>query len=227
MTAILVSVPVPGADDLMAAQFDGYQWASLRHMCDSLGIDYATQLRKLKVRSWATVGQRPTVATDGKTRDMVMVDSRTIPMWLATIDENRVSPEARPKLMAYQREAADALDGYFNQRRAAPSMNQLDVLRAALDQIEAAQQTAQQAKAIADRVAARLDGIEGKHNWFSALAYARWNKLPTGKNHLQNLGKKAASLARAEGIDPERIQHDRFGWVNSFPEWIWNAVVDD
>ena len=109
MNADLVPVPVPGADDLMAAQFDGREWASLRHMCDSLGIDYVTQLRKLKGRSWATVGQKPMVAADGKVREMALVDSKTIPMWLATIDENRVSVEARPKLIAYQREARDAL----------------------------------------------------------------------------------------------------------------------
>lgn len=115
MSAELVPVPVPGADDLMAAQFDGHRWASLRHMCDSLGVDYSTQLRKLRSRSWATVGRMPTVAGDGKTRDMVMVDSRSIPMWLATIDENRVAAEARPVLIAYQSEAADALDAYFNE----------------------------------------------------------------------------------------------------------------
>jgi hypothetical protein len=113
MTADLVSVPVPGADDLMAAQFDGRQWAALRFMCDSLGVNYTTQLEKLRRRSWATVALRGTVAADGKTRDMAMIDSRSIPMWLATIDENRVKPEARPQLVAYQREAADALDAYF------------------------------------------------------------------------------------------------------------------
>ena len=109
-------VAVPGADDLMAAQFDGAGWASLRHMCDSLGVSYPAQLRKLQGRSWATVALKAMVAADGKPRDMVMVDSKTIPMWLATIDENRVSEDARPKLIAYQREAAAALDAYFNQR---------------------------------------------------------------------------------------------------------------
>lgn len=77
MSTDLVPVPVPGADDLMAAQFDGREWASLRHMCDSLGIDYVTQLRKLKGRSWATVGQKPMVAADGKVREMALVVAGT------------------------------------------------------------------------------------------------------------------------------------------------------
>lgn len=89
MSTDLVPVPVPGADDLMAAQFDGREWAALKPMCDTLGIDHATQLRKLQRRSWAVVGQKPITAADGKTYQTTVIDSETIPMWLATIDENR------------------------------------------------------------------------------------------------------------------------------------------
>lgn len=211
MNADLVPVPVPGADDLMAAQFDGREWASLRHMCDSLGIDYVTQLRKLKGRSWATVGQKPMVAADGKVREMALVDSKTIPMWLATIDENRVSVEARPKLIAYQREARDALDSYFNKRLvAAPAVNQFDVLRAAIDQIEAAQRQAEEAKAIAVKTEARLDAIEGKHDWFSAIAYARLHDLPTNTKYLQKLGGCAGRIGRSHGIEPTQVQHQLY-----------------
>jgi hypothetical protein len=84
-----------------------------------------------------------------------VIDSESIPMWLATIDENRVSPEAKPKLIAYQREARVALDAYFNKRRSpAPAMNELDVLRAAIDQIQAAQREASEAKDIATKTEA-------------------------------------------------------------------------
>lgn len=227
MTPELVRVPVCGADDLMAMQDDGLQWASLRFMCDSLAIDYVTQLRKLKARSWATIGQKPTVAADGKTRDMVMVDSKTIPMWLATIDENRIAEDARPKLIAYQREARDALDAYFNKRVvAAPPVNQFDVLRAAIDQIEAAQRDATLAKEIASRTEARLDAIEGKHDWLSALGYARQAGLPTHTRYLQRLGKAAAAIARAHSVEPNPVQHQLFGVVNSFPVYIWDIAAE-
>lgn len=227
MNADLVPVPVPGADDLMAAQFDGREWASLRHMCDSLGIDYVTQLRKLKGRSWATVGQKPMVAADGKVREMALVDSKTIPMWLATIDENRVSVEARPKLIAYQREARDALDSYFNKRLvAAPAVNQFDVLRAAIDQIEAAQREAAEARSLAERTEARLDAIEGKHDWFSAIAYARLHDLPTNTKYLQKLGGCAGRIGRSHGIEPTQVQHQLYGWVNSWPAWVWDLAAE-
>lgn len=226
MSANLVRVPVPGADDLMAAQSNGHEWAALKPMCDSLGIDTWTQQRKLNAKSWATTSVMTVVAGDGKSREMAMIDSRTIPMWLATIDENKVNAESRPKLIVYQREAAAALDAYFNQRSAAPAMNQLDVLRAALDQIEAAQRDASEAKAIAARADARLDGIEGRHDWFSALGYAKTKGLPTYTKFLARLGKHAAMIARAHSIEPDRAQHAHYGYVNSFPVWIWDLAAE-
>jgi P22_AR N-terminal domain len=225
MSTDLIAVPVPGADDLMAAQFDGHVWVALKPMCDTLGIDHATQLRKLQRRSWAGIGQRPTPSAGG-IQQATVITAETVPMWLATIDENRVAEDARLKLIAYQREARDALDAYFNQRTAAPAMNQLDVLRAALDQIEAAQRDAAEAKAIAARADARLDGIEGRHDWFSALGYAKTKGLPTYTKFLARLGKHAVMIARAHSIAPDRAQHAHYGYVNSFPVWIWDLAAE-
>lgn len=227
MSTNLVHVPVPGADDLMATQEDGRSLAALKPMCDSLGVAYSSQLQKLRSRSWATVLLRDTVASDGRVRQMVFVDSRTIPMWLATIDENRVADEARVKLVAYQREAADALDAYFNARVSAPpAVNQFDVLRAAIDQIEAAQREATEAKAIAAKTEARLDAIEGKHDWFSAVAYARLHELPTSTKFLQKLGGCAGRIGRSHGIEPTQVQHQLYGWVNSWPAWVWDLAAE-
>lgn len=229
MSAELVPVAVPGADALLAAQADGGIWVALKPMCESLGINYTTQLDKLRRRSWATVGLRGTVAVaaDGKLREMVMVDSQTIPLWLATIDENRVNHDSRAKLIAYQREAAAALDAYFNKRAVdVPPVNQFDVLRAAIDQIEAAQREASEARAIAAKTEARLDAIEGKHDWFSAIAYARMHDLPTHTNYLRKLGACAGRIGRSHGIEPTQVQHQPWGWVNSWPAWVWDLAAE-
>lgn len=227
MSTELVPVPVPGAPDLMAAQFDSRQWAALKPMCDTLGIDYSAQLKRLKGRSWAVMAVTPMTAADGKTYRTTVVDSGTIPMWLATIDERRVDEDVRPNLIAYQREARDALDAYFNKRAvAAPPVNQIDVLRAALDQIEAAQRQAAEAKQIAERSEARLDGIEGRHDWFSALGYARTKGLPTYNKFVAKLGKHAAMIARSHGIDPDPVQHAHYGTVNSLPLWVWETAAE-
>ena len=62
---------------------DGQPHIVLKPAIEELGLDYSTQVRKLKGRSWATVGQSPMVAEDGKTRDMTVVPVRT---FLATIE---------------------------------------------------------------------------------------------------------------------------------------------
>ncbi|KJJ60041.1 prophage antirepressor [Corynebacterium diphtheriae] len=111
----LVTIPVPGTSNpIMAVQKDGTEWAAARHICDALGIEWGAQRNKLKGKSWATVLLIDTVGADGKQREMSMVDRRTLTMWLATIDTNRVNEAARPTLEAYQLEAANALDAYFH-----------------------------------------------------------------------------------------------------------------
>ena len=111
----LVTIPVPGANaELKATQVDGKEWASITHVCEVLGIDSKSQRRKLHDKSWAC-GVMMTLQVFGQGREVFMVDRRTLTMWLATIDTNRVAPEARPTLEAFQNEAADALDRYFNE----------------------------------------------------------------------------------------------------------------
>jgi hypothetical protein len=226
MSTELVRVSVPGAADLMAMQEGGQVWVALKPMCDTLGINYMAQMRKLNRRSWAGLAQRATPSAGG-VQQTTVITSETVPMWLATIDENRVAEEARRRLIAYQREAKHALDAYFNKREiVAPAVNQFDVLRAAIDQIEAAQREAAEAKEIAAKTEARLDAIEGKHDWFSAIAYARLNKLPTNSEYLKKLGGCAGRIGRSHGVEPTQVQHQLWGWVNSWPVWVWDLAAE-
>ncbi|MDV2475141.1 phage antirepressor [Rhodococcus zopfii] len=115
VTGQLVQIAVPGTTAMIAAaEIDGKPMVSLRHACDALGIAFDAQRVKLQGKSWATITMSVTVAEDGKTRDMLMIDRRTMTMWLATIDENRVGEAAKPTVVAFQAEAADALDAYFH-----------------------------------------------------------------------------------------------------------------
>jgi len=107
-------VKIPFHDgEILSTLVDGKPYVVLRPAIERLGMDYATQYTKLRRRSWATVGQSPMVAADGKIRPMVTVDVRTFVMLLATIDEHRVAEEARPLLIAYQSEMADVLEAYW------------------------------------------------------------------------------------------------------------------
>lgn len=109
----LIPVSVPGAAPIMAVQQDGTEWVSPNHICDALGIDWKSQHRKLHGKPWACMVNL-TMQVSGQNRELAMIDRRTLTMWLATIDARRVSEDARDALLAYQNEAADALDKYFH-----------------------------------------------------------------------------------------------------------------
>ena len=101
---------------IVATEIDGVPHVAVKPVCEAIGIDFSGQNQKLKRQPWATVVMTPTVGRDGKNREMSMVDRRTFTMWLATIETSRVKNEtARELLTAFQREAADALDQYFNE----------------------------------------------------------------------------------------------------------------
>lgn len=86
-----------------------------RPAVEAIGLDYSTQLRKLKSRSWANRRDIPTVAEDGKTRQMAAVDVKTFLMWLATVNESKVADAVCPTLVAYQAETTDAVRDYWTQ----------------------------------------------------------------------------------------------------------------
>ncbi|MCY0962456.1 phage antirepressor N-terminal domain-containing protein [Streptomyces sp. H27-H5] len=103
------------AGSIHTTLIDGQPHIVLKPAVESLGLDFSTQLAKLRGRSWATVGQSPMVAEDGKTRVMTVIPVRTFLMLLATVNENRVNEVARPTLVAFQNETADAVETYWTQ----------------------------------------------------------------------------------------------------------------
>jgi hypothetical protein len=130
-TAQLATIPVAGTAGILGAKVDGKAIAAFRPIVEMLGMAYSAQLQKLKSKSWAVVSKFDTTGADGKTYEMVGVDRKTLTMYLATLDENRVKEEVRPVLVALQSEAADALDAYFHEGGALnpnATVDQLDAL---------------------------------------------------------------------------------------------------
>lgn len=108
----LVSVPFRDGF-ILATLVEGVVWVPLAPMCDALGLRTHGQLARLRSKPWATTQTICGVAADGRTREMVFLDLRSLPMWLATIEPSRVRIEARAALVAYQVEAADVLYRHF------------------------------------------------------------------------------------------------------------------
>lgn len=110
---------------------------------------------------------------------------------------------------------------------AAAPVTMFDVLRAQIDQLESVQRTADEAKAIAAKTDARLDAIEGRHDWYSALGYARLHGIEnTSTAFLNRVGRQATSIAKANGLAPVKVQHALYGQVNSYPAWVWELAFD-
>jgi hypothetical protein len=104
-------------DDVEVVREGNQGWVPLKRVCEALGLDFSTQLLKLKSKEWATMGLIPTVAEDGKRRETACIHLDSLPMWLATIETKRVAPSVRPKLVEYQKHCAKVLrDAVFGPR---------------------------------------------------------------------------------------------------------------
>jgi hypothetical protein len=153
----IVRIPFHGGE-VLAVDTNGKPHVILRPAFEAIGLDADRQIAKLQRQPWATTAVTAGVGEDGKIRQMVVADVRTFLMALATIPASRVSDEARPVLIAYQSEVADAIESYWTKGGAINS-------RATEDQLAA---IISRAKGQADVLAA-LRGIVAP-SWLEAKA---------------------------------------------------------
>jgi hypothetical protein len=95
---------------------NGRELIPIRPICDALGVDYSTQEQKIKEDEdlGPTVGLRPTVAADGKRREMLCLPFEFIFGWLFTISPKNVKEEARATVRKYRAQCYRALYLYFS-----------------------------------------------------------------------------------------------------------------
>ncbi len=123
-SSALVSVPYRHGDLLAAGEDYPDEMdrpVPLRPFCERLGIDVATQTRRLRGVPWATQVMMTWVAADGRRRSMAALPLRALTMWLENINPRKVAPGAREVLEAYQCEAADVLRRHFLPRGGPPA----------------------------------------------------------------------------------------------------------
>lgn len=66
-------------------------------------------------------------------------------------------------------------------------------------------------------VEAKVEAIEGRHDWFTALGYAKLTDRPTDRPYLQRVGMKATRLLAERGEQPVKRQDATFGAINTYP----------
>lgn len=116
MSNDIVEIPFNGSMMIAQRFDDGEIYTALKPICENIGIAFNGQRERLNRTPWAVVRMIRTTGADGKQYDMLAVSRKTLTMWLATIDTNRLNDEqARRNVTVYQQEAAEALDKYFNE----------------------------------------------------------------------------------------------------------------
>lgn len=113
-------MPVPFYDDtVVLVGQDNEPLVAMKPIVTNMGLDWNTQWIKLTEKFGSTMGIIPTVAEDGKTREMICLPLRKLPAWLYSINPNKVKPELRDKVVRYQEECDDALWAYWTKGSAA------------------------------------------------------------------------------------------------------------
>lgn len=107
-------VPLAGYK-LIGVRLEGNSVAAvLRVFCDALHLNYVGQMQRIKAHPViASSLLLARIETAGGFQEMNVLLAGAIPTWLAGIQITRVAPELRPTLLAFQREAADALYRHF------------------------------------------------------------------------------------------------------------------
>jgi hypothetical protein len=111
----IVSVQFHG-DELQAVRKGEKVFVVVKRVCEALDISHDAQARRLSDPErcpWAVTTTTVATGADGKAYAMLCVDLDSMPMWLATIDVSRARPDARPKLIEYQKECARVLRDHF------------------------------------------------------------------------------------------------------------------
>lgn len=94
---------------------DGEKRVPIKPICEALGVDYSSQLKKIKDDDilTSTMVLSTTVGRDKKDRDMQTIPYKYVFGWLFGINPKNVSEQARPIVLKYKMACYDALYYHF------------------------------------------------------------------------------------------------------------------
>jgi len=107
---------------------DGRVYASLRHMCDALGLNARGQSQRIDRHTVLSRGKGACkIHTPGGEQSAVVLRVDLVPLWLSGVRASMVKDEIRPKLEQFQMEAAAVLWEAFQDGRltAEPAFDEL------------------------------------------------------------------------------------------------------
>ncbi|MDV2988164.1 UNVERIFIED_CONTAM: phage antirepressor N-terminal domain-containing protein [Methylobacteriaceae bacterium AG10] len=101
-------------DTLFAAERPDGIFVAPKPICDALGIEWRKQHERMKRDPVLSEGITMTVMpSPGGPQETTILRLQLLPGWLFGIDEARVKPEARDRVLAYKRECFEVLFRHF------------------------------------------------------------------------------------------------------------------
>lgn len=204
---------------------DGEPWFVALDVCAVLGIRNPSDA--VRGLDHDEVGTTEVVDAAGRSQQVITISE---PGLYGLLARSR-RPEARPFRRWVNHEVLPTVRRTGSYSVQAAPQSQIDIIIAsALEMKRMSERLEETAAAVAEigqdaRAAnARIDAMEGRHGWFAALGYAKNNDMRTDSIFLARFGKVAASFARADGIEPNKVEHALFGKVNEFPEHVWDRA---
>ena len=204
----LTRIPFHGTE-IVATEIDGAPHVAVRPVCEAIGLSANGQLERLRRQPWAcTRVTRVQLPGDTQARDVTMLDRQTFTMWLATIDTSRVKdPAARDLLIAYQKEAASALDRYFNEGGAINPNASEHQVNALIRQAQMQMELCQAARGLI-----RQEHLEAKARVILARGMGEAPELDPKtrplytQTYLEEKGVKSPTLKRIAGVFGKRVK---------------------
>lgn len=95
--------------NILVSSDDNY--VPIRPICKAIGIDFASQLEKLKNDKTlaATIQVNPTVGADGKNREMICIHKKYILAWILSINPSKVNPDSSEKVRQFRDMCYDSI----------------------------------------------------------------------------------------------------------------------
>lgn len=96
---------------------NGSVFIAMRPVCENIGLDWTRQSKKLASQSDRfNCRHMSTVARDGKNRKTLCIPLRKLNGWLFSVNPEKVNPEIKDTLIAYQEECFEVLYSHFHNR---------------------------------------------------------------------------------------------------------------
>ena len=115
-------------DELVAIANDNGKYVAIKPICDSLGLGWSSQLKRLKrdtILSENTIMMTTPFNPNGQ--EMVGLEITFVNGWLLSIDESRVKDDfVKEKVLRYKRECYKVLFEHFNGRQVSNEMQAPD-----------------------------------------------------------------------------------------------------